>query len=100
MKFWNLRALTLNGLKRTKYCHPGKFLSIIIDKKKQDDTKKPFKIGDKVIEASPSVKLLVVQLDDKINFNLKITNICGYAANQLNSFIRLKQFLSFKLRRY
>ena len=48
--------------------NPGKFQSIIIHKKKQDHTKETFEIGDKVIEASPSVKLLGVLIDD--NFNL------------------------------
>ena len=46
--------------------NPGKFQSIIIDKKKQDHTKESFEIGDKVIEASPSVKLIGVQIDDKL----------------------------------
>ena len=76
--------------------NPSKFQSIIIDKKKQDHTKEIFEIGEKVIEASPSVKLLVVQIDDKPNFNLHITNICRSAANQLNALTRLKQFLSFE----
>ena len=35
--------------------NPGKFQSIVKDKKKQDHTKNTFEIGDKVIEASPSV---------------------------------------------
>ena len=70
--------------------NPGKFQSIIIDKKKQDHTKETFKIGDKVIEASPSVKLFGFQIDDKLNFNLHITNICRSAANQLNALMRLK----------
>ena len=76
--------------------NPSKFQSIIIHKKKQDHTKEIFEIGDKVIEASPSVKLLGVQIDDKLNFNLHITNICRSTANQLNALIRLNQFLSFK----
>ena len=67
--------------------NPGKFQSIIIDKKKQDHTKETFEIGDKVIETSPSVKLLGIQIDDKLNFNLHITNICRSAANQLNALI-------------
>ena len=79
--------------------NPGKFQSIIIDKKKQDRTKETFEIGDKVIEASPSVKLLGVQIDDKLNFNLHITNICRSTANQLNALIRLKQFLSFEAKK-
>ena len=79
--------------------NPGKSQSIIIDKKKQDHTKETFEIGDKVAEASPSVKLLGVQIDDKFNFNLHITNICGSSANQLNIFMRLKQFLNFEAKK-
>ena len=79
--------------------NPGKFQSIIIDKKKQDHTKETFEIVDNVIEASPLVKLLGVQIDDKLNFNLHITNICRSAANQLNALIRLKQFLSFEAKK-
>ena len=77
--------------------NPEKVQPIIIDKKKQDHTKETFGIGDKVIEASPSVKLLGVQKDDKLNFNLYITNICRSAANRLNALIRLKVL---KLRRH
>ena len=76
--------------------NPGKFQSIIIDKKKQVHTKE---IGDKVTEASPSVKLLGVLVDDKLNFNLHITNSCRSAANQLNALIRIKQFLSFEAKK-
>ena len=43
-----------------------KFQSIIIEKKKQDHTKETFKIGNKLIEASLSKKLLGVQLDNKV----------------------------------
>ena len=79
--------------------NPRKFQSNIIDKKKQDHTKETFEIGDKVIEASPSVKLLGVQINDKLNFNLHSTNTCRSAANQLNALIRLKQFLSFEAKK-
>ena len=54
------------------------------------------KIGDKIIKASSSVKLLGVQIDDQPNFNLHISNICRFAANQLNALIRLKRFLDFE----
>ena len=54
------------------------------------------KIGDKIIKASSSVKLLGVHLDDQLNFNLHISNICRSAANQLNALTRLKRFLAFE----
>ena len=81
--------------------YPGKFQSIMIDKKKQDHIKETFETGDKVIKALPSVKLLGVQIDDKLNFNLNITNICRSAANQLNALILgSSDSLVLKLRRY
>ena len=44
----------------------------------------------------PSVELLGIQLDDKLNFSPHLSNICKSAANQLNALIRLQKFLSFK----
>ena len=67
--------------------------------KRQDHRQETFKTGDKVIEAPSSVKLLGVQIDNKLNFNLHITNICRSAANQLNTLIRLKGFLSFEAKK-
>ena len=54
------------------------------------------KLGDKIIKASSSVKLLGVQIDDQLNFNHHISNICRSAANQLNALIRLKRILGFE----
>ena len=71
--------------------NPGKFQAIIIDKKKKCHTNETLKIGDKIIKASSSVKLFGVQIDDQLNFNLHISNICRSAANQLNALIRLKR---------
>ena len=79
--------------------NPGKFQSIITDKKKQDYTKETFAVGDKIIEASPSIKLLEVQIDDKLHFNVHITNICGSTADQLNALIRFERFLSFEAKK-
>ena len=76
--------------------NPGMFQAIIIDKKKKCHTNETLKIGDKIIKASSSVKLLGVQIDDQLNFNLHISNICRSAANQLNALIRLKRFLDFE----
>ena len=38
-------------------------------------------------------------MDDKLNFNLHISNICSSAANQLNALIRLKSYLNFNAKR-
>ena len=79
--------------------NPGKFQAIIIDKKKKCHTNETLKIGDKIIKASSSVKLLGVQIDDQLNLNLHVSNICRSAANQVNALIRLNVFLLLTKRR-
>ena len=76
--------------------NPGKFQSIIFDKKKQNHTAEYISIDQKNIKTSSSVKLLGVHIDDKLNFNLHITKICRSAANQLHALIRLRMFLNFE----
>lgn len=41
-------------------------------------------------------KLLGLQLDDKLDFNLHISSISKSAANQQNALIRLKMLLNFE----
>ena len=43
--------------------------------------------------------ILGIQLDDKPNFSLHVSNICKSAANQLSSLIRLNKFLCFEGKR-
>ena len=62
-----------------------KFQVIIIDKKKGDHTNENVVIDNKQIKNVPSVELLGIQLDDKMNFSPHISNICKSAANQLNA---------------
>ena len=76
--------------------NPGKFQAIIIGKKKNCHAKEILKVGDKIIKASSSVKLLGVYIDHQLNFNLHISNICRSTANQLSALIRLKRFLAFE----
>ena len=75
---------------------PDKFQVIIIDKRKRDHTNENIVIDNKQIKTVPSVELLGIQLDDKLNFSPHLSNICKSAANQLNALIRLQKFLSFE----
>ena len=75
--------------------NPGKFKVIIIDKKKKCHTNEISKIRDKIIKDSSSTKLLGVQINNQLNFNLCISHIYRSAANQLNALIRLKCVLAF-----
>ena len=63
-----------------------------------------FKIGDsnidqKEIKAVSKVKFLGLEIDDKLNFNHHINNICKSSSNQLNALIRLKHLLGFEERK-
>ena len=46
-----------------------------------------------------SVRLLGIQLDNKLNFSLHVSNICKSDANKLNALIRLNNFLCFEGKR-
>ena len=75
--------------------NPDKFQAIVLNKKRSDLTNTNFQVDNQVIKSVSSVELLGIQIDDKLNFNLHISKICEFAANQLNALIRLLQFLTF-----
>ena len=79
--------------------NPDKSQSIILDKKKSNLKNIPLNIDSQTVKSVPSVELLGIHLDDKLNFNLHISNICRSAANQLNALIRLKSYLNFNAKR-
>ena len=76
--------------------NPGKFQAIIFDKHKGNHTNRTININQKEIKAVAKVKLLGIEIHDKLNFNHHINNICKSASNQLNALIRLKHLLGFK----
>ena len=77
---------------------PGKLKAMIIDKRKQDHKKENFKTSFKEFRVTSQVKLLGVEIDNKLNFEQHINRICKSAANQLNELTRLKRFLGFQER--
>ena len=50
--------------------NPGKFQVITSDKKKNNHTQEIIKIDNKVVKVKSSAKLLGVQIDTELNFNL------------------------------
>ena len=77
----------------------GKFQAIMIDKHKGNHTNQIVNIDQKEITAVSKVKLLGIEIDNKLNFNHHINNICKSASNQLNALIRLKHLLGFEERK-
>ena len=55
--------------------NPDKYQANIIDRKKFNLTNVLLTIDNQTIKSVPSVELLGIYLDDKLNFNLHISNI-------------------------
>ena len=79
--------------------NPNKFQAILLDKRKNGHTNQRTVVYNQYIKVVSSVELLGIQIDDKLEFNLLISNICRSAANQLNALFRLKRFLGYKEKR-
>ena len=62
------------------------------DKRRSSYTEVKFIIGSKQTQVVPSVDILGITTDDKLNFNLHTDKICLKSANQLNALVRLKRF--------
>ena len=52
-------------------------------------------VGDQVIKTEQWVKLLGIKIDNKLNFDLHINDLCRAASGQLNALLRLNHFLNF-----
>ena len=76
--------------------NPDKFQALIIDKRKSDHSNIKLCIDNVIVKSSNTVKLLGVCIDQKLNFDEHITNICRSAANQLSVLQRLGQYLTFE----
>ena len=68
--------------------NPDKFQALIIEKR-QDHTNIHISIDTQNVKAAPSVKLLGVEIDGKLNFNL----------HMLSAMTRLKKYLRFGARK-
>ena len=69
----------------------------LLDKRNSDHTNQCIAVDNN--QVASSVELLGIQIDDKYNLNLHISNIYRPSANQSNAIITLKQFLGFKEKR-
>ena len=50
------------------------------------------------MDVASSVKFLGIHINDQLNSNLHVTNICNSDSKQLNAPVRLKCFLGFEER--
>ena len=76
--------------------NPEKFHALIVKKNQEKTSGQLINIKDKQIKTEEQVKLLGVNIDFKLNFDLHISKLCKQAATQLNVLKRLKTFLGYK----
>ena len=65
--------------------NPEKFQANILNKTESGLTSKSLVIDNQQMKTASSVKLLGIQLDDKVNFIYHISNICRSGVNQLHT---------------
>ena len=61
--------------------NPDKFQATILHKRKRDYTDERITVDNQQIKVVSSMKLISLQLDDKLNFNLHISNISKSPSN-------------------
>ena len=71
----------------------NKFQVILLNKSKSTHVKETMSNENEKIESLSTVKLLAIEIDNKLNFTNHINTICKSAANQLKALIRLRCFL-------
>ena len=56
----------------------------------------PLNISDVTINSENSVKLLGIEIDNRLSFEKHISTLCNKASNQLNAIGRIQKFMGFK----
>ena len=79
--------------------NPEKFHALLAKNDRTDTTGHSTSIQGNTVKSEASVKLLGVNLDHQLNFDLHISDLCKKAATQLNVLTRLKPFLGFAEKR-
>ena len=56
----------------------------------------PLNINDQIINSASSVKLLGIEIDNRLSFEKHISTLCNKASNQLNAIGKIQKFMGFK----
>ena len=75
-----------------------KFQSLTINPRNIDSDKqtKALQIEDQIITNTSQIKLLGVEIDDKLNFNSHISNVCIKASQKVGVLLRLRNLIPCK----
>ena len=75
--------------------NPDKFQSMIISSN-TEQSNTPVEINGVSLTPKSSVKLLGIEIDNKLNFETHVSKLCNKASNQLNAICRLQPYLGQK----
>ena len=75
--------------------NPEKFQLLILSPKRNIKENLKIYIQDKVLQSTPTVKLLGVTIDQNLTFKDHIINLCITAKNKLKALQRIRKFLTF-----
>ena len=73
--------------------NPDSFQAIIMNKRKENQITHKSKIYYNEIEATKSLNLLGIEIDNQLRFNQHTSKLCSKAAIQLNAICRLAKFI-------
>ena len=76
--------------------NPDKFHALLVRKDRENTAGQNISFQGHAIKSEETVKLLGVTLDNKLNFDTHISNLCKKAAAQLNVLKRLRSFIGFE----
>ena len=72
--------------------NPTKFQCIGLSRR--NEISLSFSIEDNIINSDNQIKVLGVTLDDKLNFDAHVSNICRKASLQINALKRISKYLN------
>ena len=75
--------------------NPDKFQAMILSSDKKEK-KYDLNINNSIISSEKSVTLLGIEIDNKLNFDKQVSDICRNANNQLNAIERIQNCLGKK----
>ena len=73
-----------------------KFQAIVVKKNAKMKDFYPLNINDLTINSENSIKLLGIEIDNKLSFEQHISTLCNKASNQLNAIGRIEKLMGFK----
>ena len=76
--------------------NPEKFQTVVVKRNTKIKDSYPLNINDLTINYENSVKLLGIEIDNRLSFEKHVSTLCNKVSNQLNAIERIQKFMGFK----